>query len=245
MPKYCNSAELEHNWFNWIVSSKTPCLELYRKRGVLWTKVVGVSRDSSGSPITVNGKTFPDPCFPTRLHCIALADPIFFTTKETADGIVVESDDELPAEEVLNLESDSKLHRLDDPLSQRIEVIPQLREAGYFLEVPTSISWELTLGDILKICSGVAVKFKQKTEEERQELINEAMVQLINKMSKYKLLYKPGFAPVFNLLTTTIHRIMYSIMNKRKTYREGINKILNNASAGTLPTRGRSLRITC
>ena len=93
------------------------------------------------------------------------------------------------------------------------------------------------------MCMGISTKFHQKTEEEQIDLSNEALLQVMNKLVSNRLVYMPGRAPVFNLLTTTIYRCMYSIMNKRKNQREGLNRLLQDASSGNLPQTNRSLRL--
>jgi len=104
------------------------------------------------------------------------------------------------------------------------------------------VSWHAMLRDIDKMCQGIAMKFKQPTDEERLDLANEALLQVTNKLVKGKLVYIPGKAPVFNLLTTTIHRCMYSIMNRRSNRKQGQARLLEAAQAGTLPDSQRSLR---
>lgn len=249
MPQYCDSKKLEHTWFCWLLSSKVPALEKYRELGLLWTKIVGVVEDKSGVPITRNGKTFPNPLHPIRSHCLALATPLFF---DSVDGVpptdvVYYIDGEphrqvMPSDDDLTLISDSPLHNFDQPLSQMKVVIPHLQNEGYIKEGPTKKTWHALLEDINKICGGISLRFKPRSEEEHQELTNDAVLQVINKLSTYKLVYTPGQAPVFNLLTTTIHRILYSVMNKRKHGREGLSKVLEDAEAGVLPTSNRSLR---
>jgi DNA-directed RNA polymerase specialized sigma24 family protein len=120
--------------------------------------------------------------------------------------------------------------------------VPNLVEMGYLKEVPSSVSWHAMLEDVSKMCRGISMKFKLRTEDEQMELANAALLEVIKKIADYKLVYTPGRAPVFNLLTTTIHRIMYSIMNRRKAQREGLGRILSDAEAGVLPTTHRSLR---
>lgn len=235
MAKYCDSQQLEHNWFHWIISSKVACLEEFRKLGLLWTKVIGKVLDEEGKPLLRHGKTIPNPSHPTRIHCIALAKPIFLHSE---NGIINEM--LLPPMVDLNLLSDSLLHDFDKPLIQLTKIIPQLQKSGFIKELPTSQTWHAMLNDINKICKGITLKFKQKTLDDQNELTHEAMLQVIYKLVNCKLVYTPGRAPVFNLLTTTIHRIMYSIMNKRKLQRDGLTRLFDNAKAGTLPKR-RSL----
>ncbi len=238
MPQYCDSETLERNWFQWILSSKVPTLEKFRELGLLWTKVIGISRDKLGEPIVRKGEVLRDPSDPHRLHCIAFATPIYFDSLNGSCSVSIEE-----YLTIANLTSDSPFHQHDNPLVQQLEVIPELKASGYILEIPTRNSWHLVLSDINKICAGIAMKFKPRNEDERQELVNDAIVQVMQKLVTYKLVYRPGLAPVFNLLTTTIHRILYSIMNKRRDQREGINKILAEAEAGVLPNTNRSLRV--
>lgn len=249
MAKYCDSVELERNWFHWLLSSQVPTLERYRKLGLLWTKVVGVATDSDGTPIQRHGKALPNPSYPVRAHCIALATPVFFNSYDgvpqsigttTQNGLPVHQ--ALPTDDDLNLLSDSPLHQFDNPLAQLTEVIPLLRDRDYLKELPTNVTWHRMLEDVNRICHGIATKFKPRNDDEHQELTNDAALQVIRKLADYKLVYTPGRAPVFNLLTTTIHRVMYSIMNKRKHQREGLARVLADAEAGVLPDSHRSLR---
>jgi hypothetical protein len=250
MPQYCDSEKLEHNWFLWLLSSRVPDLEKYRKLGLLWTKVTGVSVDQDGNPITRRGQCLPDPSHPARTHCIALANPIYLNSY---DGVLPETGNvyvngrpvrqQLPTDEDLTLLSSSPLHLFDHPFQQQTVVIPNLVKRGYIQEFPTTQTWHMMIEDINKICAGIATRFKPRTEEEHQELTNDALLQVIRKLAAYKLVYKPGLAPVFNLFTTTIHRILYSVMNKRKTHKEGMSRVLTAAEAGVLPDSYRSLRV--
>jgi len=250
MAQYCDSQELERNWFHWLLSSRVPALEPYRTAGLLWTKVIGVATDSDGNPIYRHGKTLPNPSHPIRAHCLALGTPIYFNSchgvPDDCGTIFIDGKPSpsplLPPEE-LTLLSDHPAYCLDCPLLQTIVVIPELEKAGYVRELPTNMTWHTMLGDIHKICLGITTRFKPRSEEEHQELTNEALIQVIHKLSKYKLVYTPGVAPVFNLLTTTIYRVLYSVMNRRKHQREGLGKILAEAEAGFLPSTNRSLRV--
>lgn len=249
MAQYCDSAKLEQNWFHWLLSSRVPALESYRTLGLLWTKVIGVAKDDEGSPLHRHGKVLPNPSHPVRAHCIALAVPIFFNShdgKVQQQGTIFQEGkpfrQSLPPADILNLLSDDGLHRLGDPLVQLTEVIPGLQAKGYIKEPPTNTTWHAMLEDVNRICRGISMKFKPRTDEEHAELTNEAITQVMIKLSTYRLVYTPGRAPVFNLLTTTIHRVLYSIMNRRKHQRAGLGRILAEAEAGTLPDTNRSLR---
>ena len=241
MGQYCDSVKLERNWFHWLLSSSVPDLEKYREHGLLWTKIVGNDVDEKGNILY-------DPRNPNRAHCIALAVPIHLTsyngtlsnsTVLTADGPIEQL---LPGKDELNLLSASWLHELEHPFTQRDKVIPSLENDEYFLELPTEMTWHAVLEDVNNICHGIAMRFKQPSEEEHLELSNDALLQVINKLASYKLVYTPGRAPVFNLLTTTIHRCMYSIMNRRKIQRQGLQKLQSDVKAG-MPFLGYTSQI--
>lgn len=249
--QYCDSNKLERNWFHWLLSSSVPDLEYLRLRRLLYTKVIGTAKDGDGNVIIKHGKTLPDAMHPSRLHCIATSNPILFTTE---DGIVPEmgmlvngdtkSKVKLPIEEECDLLSDSDIHGFDGNIfKQYDEVIPKLIEDGYIMELPTTVTWHLMLEDINRMCQGIAIKFNLPTEEEHLDFSNEALLQVMNKLKNRKLVYTPGRAPVFNLLTTTIHRCMFSIMNRRKTQKNGLYKLMDEMKSGSLPDSHRSFRI--
>lgn len=250
MPQYCDSKKLERTWYQWILASSVPELEEYRKFGLLWTKAIGYVQTKDGTDLLCRGKLLRDPSSPIRAHCIALANPIFLNsydgTVPSRGTIFVDGQPrsfDLPLNGELSLLSDSWLHNLyEDRFAQVVRVVPELRQEEYMQERPTDESWHGLLGDIDKICQGIAQRFKPRTEEEHHELSNDALLQVTKKLVDRKLVYTPGRAPVFNLLTTTIYRIMYSIMNRRKTQRDGLNRLIADAKAGILPDH-RSLRV--
>lgn len=234
MGKYCDSEKLERNWFHWLLSSSVPSLELYRELGLLWTKVVG----------RVDGQvsSLLDPMYPTRVHCVALATPVYLNSYKgipQSNGTVFTDEGPhnlpLPSKDNLDLLSDSWLPKLGNLFTQRDMVIPNLENKGYVRELPTDTTWHAMLRDINNMCLGIAMRFKQPSEEEQLELANEALVQVTNKLASYKLVYIPGKAPVFNLLTTTIYRCMYSIMNRRKTQRQKHQKFVSDVQVGVVP----------
>jgi hypothetical protein len=249
MGQYCDSASLEYNWFKWILASEVPSLEGYRELRILWTKVIGTVKDKQGKIVKKNGNTFPDASSPHRLHCIALANPIFFESMNgvpmgvyrKSDGCHVECT--LPIGEELGLDSDSSLHELNDIFLQYDRVVPELNGNGYTQELPVSMTWHHMLSDISKMCMGIATKFNMPTEEETLDLANEALLAVTNKLVKRKLIYTPGLAPVFNLLTTTIYRCMYSIMNRRNSQKNNLSKLLNDVKSGSIHSSQRSFRL--
>jgi hypothetical protein len=246
MGQYCDSVALEKNWFKWILASEVPDLEAYREAGLLWTKVIGVVKDKSGMIVRKNGNTFPDAMSPHRLHCLAVADPIYFGSN---NGIITNEDGEttskrlLPNITDLTLLSDSLIHQSDNIFVQYDDVIPALIGNGYIKESPKEESWHLMLADINKMCQGIAVKFNMPSEEEIIDLANEALLAVTNKLTKKKLVYTPGLAPVFNLLTTTIYRCMYSIMNKRNSQKHNLSRLLEEVKSGSLHNSQRSFRL--
>lgn len=107
---------------------------------------------------------------------------------------------------------------------------------GYYLDQPTSIYWDKLVNMVYSICWGLSLKFHPVSSEERSELSHEALLHTLSKIERGKLMFTPGKAPAFNLLTTTIYRVMCSIKNKDKRYRDNRSKLAedlyNNA---TLP----------
>lgn len=242
MAQYCDTKKLEKVWFNWLLSKSVPALEPYRKAGVLWTKAIGLV-DVKGEILVKGGKTFGSPTHPIRAHCILSRYPFFFTTfngnaQELASKIHYNTDGDY-------VTTPTPISEIDlTPTPHEIKDIEQiLLNDGYILNAETGKSWESMLIDINKMCLGIATRFHQKTTEEMNDLANEALLQVVNKLSSDRLVYTPGRAPVFNLLTTTIHRCMFSIMNKRKNQREGLNRLLQDAQSGSLPQTNRSLRL--
>jgi hypothetical protein len=249
MGQYCDSLALEQNWFKWILASEVPSLEEYRELGLLWTKVIGTVKDKNGKIVKKSGNTFPDASAPHRLHCIALANPIFF---ESQGGVPMEVycriagervGRNLPSKGELSLDSDSSLHDLDDIFIQYDRIVPELNGNGYIKELPAPETWHSMLSDISKMCLGIATKFNMPTEEETFDLANEALLAVTNKLVKRKLVYTPGLAPVFNLLTTTIYRCMYSIMNRRNSQKNNLSKLLNDVKSGSFHNSQRSFRL--
>jgi hypothetical protein len=88
------------------------------------------------------------------------------------------------------------------------------------------IAWEETATRIHKICCGIATRFNPKSEDEYHEHVHDAFTQTIEKIKTGKLKFTPGKAPVFNLITTTVFRILFSKMNKSKKHREHEKKYI-------------------
>jgi hypothetical protein len=86
-------------------------------------------------------------------------------------------------------------------------------------------SWERLLDQIYMMCMGISTRFHPRDEDEHVELAHEAFVLTIAKIKDGRLTFD-NRAPVFNLLTTTIFRHLYSLKN-----REGRRKVAYNKYA--------------
>lgn len=82
-------------------------------------------------------------------------------------------------------------------------------------------AWEEMTERIYLICCGIAKHFNPRNgTDEHEEHVHDAFVQTIEKIRKGKLKFTHGKAPVFNLITTTVFRILYSKMNRQRKQRE-------------------------
>jgi hypothetical protein len=117
-----------------------------------------------------------------------------------------------------------------------------LVDKGYIFDIPADVSWHAMLGDIYQMCDGISKKFTLPTEEHREELAHDALMQVMKKLSDGKLAYTPGRASVFNLLTTTIHRCMFSTLNKHNKQQRNLQKVLDGVASGMIRQATGSLR---
>lgn len=206
MAKYCDSDQLEHYWFQWIVAKNVPILEPYREAGVLYTKIVRNIQPSN----KIQSRSYCDPWYRTRSHLITLSDSteLRFTT------------------------TDNIAHVILPPITSCIKtsIIPP----DYYNELPTIRLWQILLEEIHKICTGISKKFILESPELNQELADESLLQVAKKLKHDKLKYIPGKAPVFNLLTTTIYRCMYSTLNKESRRKENIKNYTEYVKSSTL-----------
>lgn len=85
-------------------------------------------------------------------------------------------------------------------------------------------AWGQVTDSVYRICNGVARHFNPRDEDEAHDHIHDAFIQTIEKIKSGKLVIMRGRAPVFNLITTTIFRILYSKMNKQKKHKEHFQK---------------------
>lgn len=161
------------------------------------------------------------------LYCVATVVPYFF---EVNNKKLLESDlKEAQAVAILPLAS---------------HVADQLQRDNYVYDAPARSHWDTLVSMIYTICNGLALKFNPASEEERLDLAHEALKQTLTKIERGKLKFEPGRAPVFNLLTTAIIRIMYSIKNKEKRRRVNQSKLTNDIACGKQMPHSRSLAIS-
>jgi hypothetical protein len=119
-----------------------------------------------------------------------------------------------------------------------------LKKNNYYHDLSSKEAWERLAQMIYRICEGTSLNFNPPNDEIRAELINDAFQQTLSKISRGKLRFTPGKAPVFNLLTTAIMRIMFSIKNKEKRIETNKNKLTNDLiNRKTLP-HSRSLAVS-
>jgi hypothetical protein len=97
------------------------------------------------------------------------------------------------------------------------------------------IAWEETTLRIHQICCGIAKRFNPRNEEEYQEHVHDAFSQTIEKIKTGKLKFIHGKAPVFNLVTTTVFRILYSKMNRQKKHKEHEKKYIYECTQELAP----------
>ena len=80
------------------------------------------------------------------------------------------------------------------------------------------VSWEKLTSAVYRMCFGIAVNFKPHDDEEHSELAHESFVLTIEKIKNRKLMFIKGKAPVFNLLTTSIIRHLYSLKTRESRH---------------------------
>lgn len=230
MPRYCDTEVLEKNWFNWLVAQATPCLEPYRATGLLMTKVI--------SKVTPRPDQNPNPFWgypdePRRSHVIVTDQPVYCNSYSGRCDKPRYFQGSRPV--TCELPPHNSL--------PNTLVIDKMVAQGYVLERPARPAWDAILLDVQKMCKGISLKFNLPSEDHRDDLAGEAFLQVTNKIKNCKLVFTPGLAPVFNLLTTTIHRVMFSLLNKstkeRENKAEHAQLIAPIAAKGQTRLRGR------
>ena len=161
------------------------------------------------------------------LHCVASSNPHKFSSN---------SGNILPADMQLAIKASFFPH--DPILSQK------LFSSKYMFESSADESWTKFNNMVHDVCAGVALKFKPATDDIRDELIHEAFAQIVSKIRRGKLRVTPGRAPAFNLLTTAIFRVMYTIKNKEKRIREHKSELVDQIMFNSKLPDFNSIRVS-
>lgn len=231
---YCDTKILEQNWYHWLIASPTPQLEHYRPSGLLLTKVI---------PSAPCGAEKHDPFWgrashQVRAHCLAVGDGIFFNSYHGTLAKPQKFKGSRPITCQFPDPKDLKNLEQMDPVA-----VAKLVRKGYVIERPIGPTWHDIAISVNSMCDGISKKFNMPTEDDRAALAQEALVQALKKISEMRLLYTPGKAPVFNLLTTTIYRIIFSVLNKdtkdKKNKAKYMQAVLPHAVRGQHRAHGR------
>ncbi len=84
-------------------------------------------------------------------------------------------------------------------------------------------NWNKMSEMLYLICLGISKNFRPKDDDEHFNLANEAAIKLFEKIKNGKLKFTPscqGGSPVFNLVTTTVQRLLCSFKNSDKRRRK-------------------------
>jgi hypothetical protein len=202
-----------------------------------------------GKPVRKHGKELLDPRSVYKDHCLALPIPVYFksrnniiTGKIRFGNMNSKKTTELNERMFMLDYAPMALALKNDMFVQQRVIVPKLLSSGYIKEPSTNSSWHGLLEDIGRMCSGISKRFNLVNEDEYNDLSNDALLQVTNKLVNKRLVYTPGKAPVFNLLTTTIHRCMFSLLNKKNNQRAGLNKLLSDSQHNLVPKINRSLK---
>lgn len=234
---YCDSAQLEKAWFNWIIANSVPILEPYRISNCLLTRVTGFI-------YTDTGKELLNPSHPIREHIICVGRGVHCTTDNgEITELFVRSAKGLKKPIKLPLEyNTSSQHRNIGFNAFPIKIKRKLLSDGWIDEAPKKVSNDAMLADIINMCSGISKVWGGITEDLREDLSQDAIAQVIKKINDGKLVYKPGKAPVFNLLTTTIRRCMLSYLNKTNKQIQHRNQLIEDVASGVVNHPNRSVK---
>ena len=137
------------------------------------------------------------------MHRIVSSEPYNFSS---SNGIVIPST------------LDTAIRASFAPLD--LNSIRRAENSNYVGEISIDESWLRLSSMIYKICFGITLHFHPPDDDVRDELAHEALTHTLIKIRRRKLKFTPGLAPPFNLLTTAIFRIMFSIKNKEKRDRD-------------------------
>lgn len=231
MAHYCDSKELERNWFLWLIAKDAPALEKYRESGSLWTRVPRTIVSSSGEKLR-------DPRSNEKQHIIVQDYCYTFACENGSVGqrTLRCTENELTfSKGILPLPPPSRTQ-----ISQSTQ--DRLIQDDFFKEEPATVTFTKVTTDLLNICLGIAIKFRPQTEEDKMDLAQGALIQVLQKIKNNKLVYTPGRAPVFSLVTTTVWRCMCSIKNKDNKELRRRASLAEDLVIGAVKPNTRTLR---
>lgn len=186
MARYCDSEQLERFWFEWAMASSVPVLEPLRAVGAVYSRV------KLDQIVAQENQTHKNPWLPLKEHVLILSEPTYVTSENGEVNFNLNT--------VRIMVADSQTHQT-------------LLQDGYYLEPTESEAWSKLFLEVRKMCEGISRKFSND-QDARMEIEQEALVMVIDKMKRKKIKYMPGKAPVFNFLTTAIHRCIYNHLRK-------------------------------
>ena len=214
MARYCDSKELERFWFEWAMASSTPNFEPLRQVGAIYSRV------KPDQIVTQKTQTCKNPWLPLKEHFLVLFDPVHVTS-EAGD---------------VNFDLERIQVRVADRVTHQ-----RLLDDGYYLEPTESYAWERLFLEVKKMCEGISRKFSVEPDS-RMEIEQEGLVMIIDKIRNKKIRYEPGLAPVFNFLTTAIHRCIYNHLRKSTRYSKQMHELRERMDKGHLDVSMRSYK---
>lgn len=215
MGKYCDNEKLEQVWTKWLFATDTKDLDVLRESGVFYTRFTKTGTE----------------------HVVGVMQPYHFCL----EGQFVNKTDVVEAFKA-SMRPRGSFDIAEWSHKYPFEKLHRSKSYGqFFLEEPTNNYWDQLLSMIYSICHGLSLKFRPKSDDERSELVQDAFGVVLSKLQRGKLKFTPGKAPAFNLLTTTIYRVMCSIKNKSKGQRERRSKLAEDVYHGSNLPNLRSL----
>jgi len=214
MARYCDSKQLERYWFEWAMASSVPALEPLRHVGAVYSRV------KLDQIVTRKTQTCKNPWLPVKEHCLILPDLTIVTSEA---GMV-------------NLDFNTLDIRVANTSTHEALVAD-----GFYLEPTESFAWERLFLEVRKMCEGISRKFSTEPDT-RMEIEQEALVMVVEKIRLKKIRYEPGLAPVFNFLTTAIHRCIYNHLRKTGRASKQMQELMDRMINGNLDLSMRSYK---
>jgi hypothetical protein len=117
-----------------------------------------------------------------------------------------------------------------------------LSRQGYTIEDTHNHCWAELSQTVYVMCTHISGNFHLDADA-TSDLIHEAWLTTILKIKRDILKFESGKAPAFNLLTTAIMRIMYSLMGKETRYRRNQQNLSHKLIKQECMLNNRSLRV--